>query len=263
MTLLRDVMEALEAFAPLAWQEEWDNSGLQVGESHQPVRAVLLTLDVTESSIDQALEQGCDLIVSHHPLLFRGIRQVTDATPVERIVARALRRGIAIYSCHTNIDNAPGGVNVRLAERLGIRPEGPLVPSAHHPQVGAGRIGTLEEPLPLEAFLERTARLLGVGCLRHAGGGGLVRRVALCGGSGSEFIDTACRQADLYLTADLKYHDFQRAAPDFALVDAGHYETEQQVLEIFSEQISKKIPTFAVRRGDSPSNPVNYFTLGK
>ncbi len=259
---LSEVIEPIEEAAPKGWQEEWDNTGWQVapGDPEQMgCSGVLLSLDATEAVVDEAVREGLNLVVCHHPLLFRGVKRLVGATAVERIVARALQHGIGIYAAHTNMDAAPGGVNFRLAERLGLRQTRVLVPGAV-PGMGLGCVGELAEEVPTEQFLDHLTRTLGLPCLRHSAiATDSVRRVAVCGGSGSEFIEAAgAAGAQLYLTADLKYHDFQRAEGRLTLVDGGHFETERQILDVFYELISKKIPNFAIHRAVVPSNAVGY-----
>ena len=123
---IQQVLDALEQFAPLPLQESWDNAGLQIGLTEAEVSGALLCLDVTEAVIDEALRRGCNLVVSHHPLLFRGLKQVSDANDVQRTVRRAIKADICVISMHTNLDNARGGVNWKIAERLGAQPTGPI-----------------------------------------------------------------------------------------------------------------------------------------
>ena len=263
---LDEVIAGIEAAAPVAWQEEWDNSGWQIVD-RDPKKiecsGVLLSLDVTEAAVAEAVREGCNLIVCHHPLLFRGVKRLTGATAIERLVAEAVRQGIAIYAAHTNMAGALGGVNDRLARMFGLEKTEVLVPGGQ-PGVGLGRVGELPEAVPTGEFLTRIARVLGVPSLRHSEiATETVQRVAVCGGSGGEFIEAALAAgAQLYLTADLKYHDFQRADGRITLVDGGHFETERQVLDVFYEIISKKIPNFAVHRATVPSNAVGYFAWG-
>ncbi|MDE6499386.1 MAG: Nif3-like dinuclear metal center hexameric protein, partial [Rikenella sp.] len=206
---LDEVIAGVEAVAPVAWQEEWDNCGWQIVDRDPKeieCSGVLLSLDVTEAVVEQAVREGANLIVCHHPLLFRGVKRLTGATAVERIVAEAVRQRVAIYAAHTNMDVAPGGVNDRLARILGLEKTEVLVPGAQA-GVGLGRVGELAEAVPTGEFLTRIARLLGVPSLRHSElATETVRRVALCGGSGGEFVPQALAAgAQLYLTADLKY----------------------------------------------------------
>ncbi len=372
METLYDIVEPIEAFAPVAWQEEWDNAGWQVAPTEPrttPCSGVVAALDVTEEVIRQAVEAGCNLVVCHHPLFFRGVKRLVGATVQERIAAEAIRNGVAVYAAHTNLDVAPGGVSGRLAERLGLRgvevlaprekgvmklvfytpeayvgrvreavweagggcigryeacsfncegagtfraaapecrpfvgsvgelhaereirtevvvpkerisaairalrevhpyeePAYDLIPLAlPDPRVGLGCVGELPEEVPVAEFLGRVARAIGASCLKHSPiASETVRRVAVCGGSGAEFIPEAmARGAQVYLTADLTYHDFQRAEGRITLVDGGHFETERQAVDLFCELISKKFPNFAVRRAGE-TGAVGYFFDGR
>lgn len=259
-----DITSHIEQFAPREWQESWDNSGLQIGNPHTIVHGVLLALDITPAIIDQAIESGANMIISHHPLLFRGLKNIIGATDTQRMVETAIRHNIALYSCHTNIDSAPGGVNSRLADILGITEHSPLCPSdVADPTVGIGRVGVLNNPITVGGLLDRLKTRLApqVKVIRHTR---LIdtpiSRIALCGGSGAEYIPAAIASgAQAYITADMKYHDFQTDTPGIILIDIGHYESEVQVLEIFYELICKKFPNFAVRFSASGSNPINYY----
>lgn len=263
MPTIQSVIEIIEQAAPKGWQETWDNSGLQVGgvPGDRECTGMLVTLDPTEDSVREAVAMGANLIVSHHPLIFSGLKTISDDNATGRIVIEAIRHSITIYSAHTNMDSAPTGVNRRLADLLGLKQVKPLVPSEDDPEVGLGAVGELEEAVRAEDFLKRISEVTGNPCLKHSEiATETVRRVALLGGSGAGFIPEAIREAaDLYLTADLKYHDFQRGEGKITLVDGGHYETEVQVLDAFCELISKKIANFAVRRQEKISNPVRYF----
>lgn len=265
MPKIIEITSILEQFAPLEWQESWDNSGFQVGNPQDEALGALLTLDVTPETVDEATRQGCNLIISHHPLLMSPLKRITGQSSAERVVIEAIRRGITIYSCHTNIDSAPGGVNGRLADILGIKMLRPLERSANAPEgVGMGAVGEFGSPLNMVELLELLKSRLGLRAVRHSmptAAERVIRTVALCGGSGASLIDAArASGADVYLSGDLKYHDFQRADNNLTIIDIGHRESEIQVLDIFSEQISKKIPNFAVRHSaDSSSNPAQYY----
>lgn len=265
MPKIIEITSILEQFAPLEWQESWDNSGFQVGNPQDEALGALLTLDVTPETVDEATRQGCNLIISHHPLLMSPLKRITGQSSAERVVIEAIRRGITIYSCHTNIDSAPGGVNGRLADILGIKMLRPLERSANAPEgVGMGAFGEFGSPLNMVELLELLKSRLGLRAVRHSmptAAERVIRTVALCGGSGASLIDAArASGADVYLSGDLKYHDFQRADNNLTIIDIGHRESEIQVLDIFSEQISKKFPNFAVRHSaDSSSNPAQYY----
>ena len=349
---IQEVIEHLNSRLLPVYQESDDNAGLLLGDTGHEVRGVLTTTDVTPAVVDEAVANGANLIVSHHPLIFSGLKHITPADATGRMVMRLLREDIAVYAAHTNFDNLAWGVNGILAERLGLqqcrvlRPLGgalrklvTYVPTAHadavreaifsagaggigaydccsynsvghgtfragdgshpfcgsvgelhreeemrieviyeqrierrllhrlreaHPyeepaidciplankleSVGSGSIGTLPAPMPLDDFIAVVKQRLGlpvVRCSRPADRTP-VSRVALCGGSGSFLIgDAKAAGADIYLTADLKYHDFQSAEDDIILADIGHFESEQFAKELFFRLISEKFSNFA------------------
>lgn len=362
---IRDVISQIEAIAPLAFQESYDNSGLCVGSPAGEVNGILITLDVTEEVIEEAIRKKADLIISHHPLIFQGLKRITGNTPQERCVIKAIRHGIAVYCAHTNMDNViHQGVNEALAAKIGLSSCRVLVPlrghlcklvtfvphayaetvrnalfeagagqignydccsynlqgegtfrageNTHpftgqqgtlhrepetrievilprhlqssvlhallkvhpyeepaydiyllenpHPWAGAGVIGEFLSPLDESSFLNHVKKVTGVPVLRHSPcTGKMIKKVALCGGSGGFLISEALRAgADAFVTADLKYHQFQEGDGVILLVDAGHYETEQFVKEVFYTLITKKIPNFAVHLSEVETNPVKY-----
>ena len=250
--LLWEIINSIESVAPRSAQEQWDNSGMQVGDTGRDIRSVLLTTDVTPEVVNEAVIHHCELIVSHHPLLFHGLKQVCGATPQERVVAMAIKHDIAIYSAHTSLDSVAGGINTRLAERLGVTDIRPLRPEISLP-VGQGQgepswlgvIGTLPEPMEFDSFLKRVRDTLHTTYIRYTlppalssspAGNGRVKSVALCGGSGAEFIPDAIRMgADVYITADCKYHEFQAADGRIGLVDIDHWVSEHHCREIFRD----------------------------
>ena len=258
---VKDIMDCLTQEAPLSWQEDYDNAGLQVGDLNNSTQKALIALDVTEALVDEAVAKSCDLIISHHPLIFRGMKHITPRTDGERAVIKAVKHDISIVSMHTNLDNSYVGVSRVLAERLGLRKLQLLQPSpkdAEH--CGAGMVGELEHPMKEREFLDHLATCIGSPCLRHSAlTGKMIQKVGLCGGSGSPFIPDAIRNGvDAYLTADIKYHDF--FAPDgLLLVDGGHFETEQFTKELILRNIQKKFPTFAAEIAETNTNSVHYF----
>ena len=211
---------------------------MQVGDPGQDIRSVLLTTDVTPEVVKEAIMRECQLIVSHHPLLFHGLKQVCGQTPQARIVATAIKHDIAIYSAHTSLDSVAGGINTRLADKLGLKEYRILVPSeGEEPDRGLGVIGRLEEPMVYDTFLKHVRDITGAPYVRYTRPAREeIRCVALCGGSGAEFIGEAIRQgADVYLTADCKYHEFQEADGQIGLVDIDHWISERHSREIFRE----------------------------
>ena len=258
---VKDIMECITEVAPLHWQEHYDNAGLQVGDLNAPVTKALIALDVTEALVDEAVAKSCDLIISHHPLIFKGLKQLSPETYIGRAVMKAVKHDLAIVSMHTNLDNSYLGVSRMLAERLGLKKLSLLQPSAADPErCGAGMVGVFDEPLEERDFLDRVAQCIGSPCLRHSAlTGRKIVKVGLCGGSGSPFLDDAvAHQVDAYLTADIKYHDFFVPEGAFLLVDGGHFETEQFTKALIKDLIQKKIPNFAAEIAETNTNAVHY-----
>ena len=258
--ILQDIINIIESVAPLSYQETWDNSGLQVGDRNAEVKKALLTVDVTESVVDEAISLGYDLIVSHHPLLFRGLKQLTGSTPQERCVEKAIRHGIAIYSAHTSMDSYLHGVSGRMAEKLGIADYRVLIPSVNDAKVGLGVIGELMEAVDNEAFVAKVAQVFGEpgAALRWVEGSKKqVKRVALCGGAGAEFLEEAIAQgADAFVSADFKYHELQSADQRITVIDMDHWVSEHFTREIFEELLSPYIHT---RVASVDKSPVKYW----
>ena len=254
--ILQDIINIIESVAPLSYQEDWDNSGLQVGNRNAEIKAALLTVDVTESVVNEAICLGCDLIVSHHPLLFRGLKQLTGSTPQERCVEKAIRHNIAIYSAHTSMDSYLHGVSGRMAEKLGVENYRILIPSTNDAAVGLGVIGELPETIDNEAFVARVAQVFGVSgaALRWVEGAQKqVKKVALCGGAGAEFVEQAMAQgADAYVSADFKYHELQSAYQRITVVDMDHWVSEHFTREIFEEILSAYVKTYIASTDVSP-----------
>lgn len=260
---VREIAELLEQQVPLFWQESYDNAGLAVGHPEAEVDMVLVALDVTEDVVEEALRVGAQMIVSHHPIIFSPLRRLADGSPQQRAILRAIEGGVALYAAHTNLDSAPEvGISHFLASQLGLKVEGLLEPSSSDEGVGIGVVGRLSEPVAAEEFLATIGRTLGVKALRHSPVRiDRVERVAICSGSGGGLIERAeAAGADLYLTADLKYHSFVDA-DRMILVDAGHFETEICAIDILFDILSKKISNFAVRKSQTAQNPVRYLIL--
>lgn len=256
---VKDIVAMLEAEVPLAWQESYDNAGLAVGSPEAEVERVLIALDATEEVVEEAISEGCQMVVTHHPIIFRSIKRLADENRQQRTIANAIRHGIALYAAHTNLDSAPHrGISHHLAALLGLNVVSLLEPSAVE-GVGIGVVGELPEAVPTEEFLVRIKDVLGVVALRHSTVRiDTVQRVAICSGSGGGLIEAAEKSgADLYLAADFKYHDFVDA-DRMVLVDAGHFESEICAIEILFDILSKKITTFALRKSACAENPVKY-----
>lgn len=364
MIKVKQVVEALELRAPFGYQESYDNSGLHTGSLEKEVTGILVCLDVLPEVLDEATKGGYNLIISHHPPFFSGLKNFTGSSLAVRVLHQAIRDDLVLLSAHTNLDSMADGVSGRLAALIGLKKTSVLVPrqddlvklvcyvpSAHldavsqavftagagqiglydscgfssagtgtfraglgtnpfigehgklhqeeetrfetivpkplikvvvgamlaaHPyeevaydlvplanvnfSAGLGAVGDLQVPEKAEAFLERVKNLLGLPMLRHSVfHGQMVKRVAVCGGSGSDFIQAAaCAGADVYLTADIKYHAWFDVPADLLLADIGHYESERVAMTILHDYLIEKFPTFAVRLTEVNTNPIKY-----
>ena len=260
MLKVKDIAKAIEDFAPKRLQESYDNTGLQVGNPEMEVSAVLLCLDITEDVLSEAIERHCNLIVTHHPLLFKGLKEVTGHTATERIVIRAIRENIAIYSAHTNLDSAWEGVSHEIAHTLHLHDLSVLEPKEGYTDAGMGVIGNIQ-PTPKLEFLRKIKEAFKVRSLRYSSQSPqlVVRRVAICGGSGASLIRTAIAAgADMILTGDVKYHDFTTYGLDILIADIGHYESELCTKGLFSRIIRSIYPDCVIYFAESETNPVKY-----
>ena len=264
--IIREITDAIEQYAPLRLQEDWDNAGIQVGDPEAQVTGVLLCTDATEVVVAEAIALGYNLVISHHPLIFRGLKKIMGRTPVERTVAMAIKHDVTIYSAHTNMDSAWQGVSFRMADKIGMTSvqflDDNCVPpygESESTSAGCGVIGNIE-PMPAREVLKRVKAAFEVGAVRYSGDGDtMVSRVALCGGAGGFLLDKAVEMGgQLYVTADMRYHDFLDNSQRIVVADIGHYESEHFTKEIFLEIIQKKKPTFAVAFAKSETNQVNY-----
>ena len=256
---VRDITSVIEEFAPLGLQESYDNSGLIVGRCDDEVNRVLLAVDVTEEVLQEAIDEGCDMIITHHPIIFHPIKRFNSATYVERCVEEAIRRGIVLYAAHTNLDSTPEGMSWRVAQMIGLE-HIEVMQTTNDNGAGFGVVGELSQGEDAEAFMRRVMQIFNVKALRHSD---IVKKqickVAICTGAGGSLIDCAIKAgADIYLTADLKYNDFMRHENSIILTDMGHFESEYCAIQILFDILSKKIPIFAACRSVRSRNPVNY-----
>ena len=362
---VKEVMNVLEELAPLHYAEEFDNVGLLVGNKNQDVTGVLVTLDTLEDVVDEAIEKQLNLIVSFHPILFKGIKKLTGKTYVERVIIKAIQNNIAIYSMHTALDNSPQGVNAKICEVLGLENPKILIPKKGtikklttyipknqsdkikkalfsvgagnignyencsfstlgtgsfqpkenanpttgqigktsyeeeeqvnitfssdrehevietlfktHPyeevayeittldnpnqKIGMGMIGSLKNAMEEEDFMDFLKDKMNAQIVRHSRLlNKKVRKVAVLGGSGAFAISAAVRQkADVFITSDIKYHQFYEAENQMVLMDIGHFETEQFTKNLLADFLTKKIPNFAIALSESITNPIKYF----
>lgn len=242
------VIDYLDSIYPLRLQEEYDNAGHKVGDAERELTGVLVALDVTSEVIEEAIAGGYNLIVSHHPMIFGGLKSLVPKTEQTRMLERLIKSDICVYSAHTNLDNLKGGVSYILAEKLGLCNVRTLRPMDDE-GMGGGAVGELAVEMDVDEFLKMVKERLGLAAVRcSVKMSGKVRRVALCGGSGAFMIDDAAEVgADIYLTADVKYHDYQKAVGLVWVADIGHYESEQFAQELIYNDIMKKFNTFACR----------------
>ena len=257
-----DIEASIAAYAPFSLQEGYDNSGLLLGERDTPVRGILLCLDVTERVVQEAIECGCNLVVSHHPLIFHGVKQLCGDTGISRAVILALRLRVGILAAHTNLDATRGGVSYALAQTLGVEVLRVLHATvATVDGVGFGVVGMYPDPMNEEFFLQEVSSKLQLPIIRHSALlAHPVQKIALCGGSGMEFFDDAiAAEVDVYLTADVKYHDFQRPDGRLLLLDVGHRESELCALGLLKRILCESFSTFACYVSVQDTNPVGYF----
>ena len=265
------VVDALEHYAPLPLQEGYDNAGLQVGLTETvEVSGALLCLDVTEAVVDEAIRKGCNLIVSHHPLIFRKLARISDENYVQRTVRKAIKNDIAIVSMHTNMDAAKGGVNFKIAEKLGLRNLRFFGGEKEIDGVkgGEGVIGEITDETDalhadgiaaddLVLMLRERFQAECVQCnqlLRRP-----IRKVALCGGAGSFLLDAAIAAgADAFITGEMHYHEFFGHEQEIQICVIGHYQSEQFTSEIFRSIITEKCPGVKCEISEINTNPIIY-----
>ena len=361
---IKDVTSHLESLAPGAYQESYDNSGLITGNPDWPVNGILVTLDCIEIVVEEAIQQKCNLIIAHHPIVFKGLKRLTGKNYVEQTIIKAIKNDIAIYAIHTNLDNVHHGVNYKIAEKIGLsalevlapqsdtlsklvtfmpKDSAPLVldalheagagnignykncsfrttgtgtfePTAEakphvgkagkreevkeiraelifptvlerqiitalkksHPyeevayyltsldnkneEVGSGMMGVLKTPIEPKAFLERLKSRMNTACIRHTALPDThIQKVAICGGAGSFLLPLAkAKGADVFVSADFKYHEFFDAEGQILIADIGHYESEQFTKDLLKEVLEEKFTTFAVYFSKSVTNPISY-----
>lgn len=362
---LSEIVSVIESFAPLAYQDSYDNAGLIIGDASRNIKKALITIDVTEEVIDEAVNVGAELIISHHPVIFHEIKKITGSTNTGRIIMKAIKNDLAVYSAHTNLDNIKEGVNLKICQKLGLTNprilspvkgelrklvtfvpldhadnvrstlfssgagqigeyeqcsynlEGmgtfkgseytnpytgkkgklhfekevrieTIFPKALEPQiissllaahpyeevaydiypldnsydkVGAGMIGELGKETDELSFLRKLKSVFNTKYIKHTKlRNKKIKKVAVCGGSGSKLIQDAVRAgADIFISGDIKYHQFFESSEKIIIADIGHYESEQFTKEIFYELLKKKLPKFALHLSEFNTDPIKYF----
>ena len=247
---IKDVISTLEQFAPLPLQESYDNAGLQIGLTEADVSGVLLCLDVTEAIVQEAINKGCNMIVSHHPLLFHGLKQIGDSDYVQRVAVMAIKNDIAIVSMHTNLDNVEGGVNSEIARRLGVKGE----------VVEGLFVGEFAQPLTAKEYIQKVKETFNAGVvmtnglLKHP-----IKRIAICGGAGAFMLERAIEErSDAFLTGEMKYNDYFDHE-EIQITVIGHYESEQFTKELLKDIMDKGCPGIRTIVTENNTNPIKYF----
>jgi len=360
---IHDITRYLEALAPPAYQEEYDNAGL-ITTHNNNVTGILVTLDCVEEVIEEAIARNCNMVVAHHPIVFKGLKKITGKNYVERTVIKAIKHNVAIYAIHTNLDNVAQGVNFKIAQVLGLQKGKILSPKTnllsklytyapladaenvrnalfaagaghignynecsfniegvgtfkgnnnanptvgtkniqHHEKevkievifsnylkdnvldalvkahpyeevayeiihlanknqtVGSGLIAELPEEEEVETFLKKVKERFNCGVIKYSGNSkAKIKKVALCGGSGFFLLNAAkAAGADVFITSDVKYHEFFDAEDKILLADMGHFESEQFTVDLLIDELKKNFTTFAVLKGNTNTNPVKY-----
>lgn len=232
------IMDAMEQLAPKKVACDWDNVGLLVGSPQQEVKRILVCLDATEDTAEQAIRKGCDMIISHHPVIFEGMKKMRTDLYMGRFMQKLLVNNIAVFSAHTNLDMSDGGVNDVLAELIGLE----KIKHFLDGEEIIGRIGYLPEEKTIEEFAQQVKNGIGAEYIRLVKSGDKkVRKVALCSGAGAGFLFKAAFQgADCYLTGDVKYHDGQHAVEQgIHMIDGGHFATEYPVRLVLAKRLQE------------------------
>jgi dinuclear metal center YbgI/SA1388 family protein len=260
---IKDITTHIEKLAPLEYAESFDNVGLLIGDNNTEVSGILVALDTLEETVDEAIAKNCNLIVSFHPIIFSGLKKLNGNSYVERVVLKAIKNNIAIYATHTALDNSHKGVSAKICEILGLQSTRILIPkvgTSTEEKIGMGMIGYLPSEMEENDFLHFLKSTMKTDCVRHSK---LLHKkvstIAVLGGSGSFAIENAMQSnADVYISADFKYHDFFKAENSILLADIGHYESEQFTKNLLVEYLTKKFTNFAVILSEKSTNPIYY-----
>jgi dinuclear metal center YbgI/SA1388 family protein len=260
MPKVSDVGEFLEEFAPSRLAEDWDNVGLLVGHAGHEVTKIMTCLTVTPASAEEAVREQVDLMISHHPLPFRPLKQLTTATTPGRLLLRLIASGVAIYSPHTAFDSASSGINQRLAEALGLQEIQPLIPAPGDvPGLGSGRYGRFQDAVLLQTVADRAKRFLGLPSLQAVGAADQrVERVTVACGAAGEFLTTAADAGcDLFVTGETSFHTLLEAeARDVAVLLLGHYGSERFAVEALAEVLAVHFPDVDVWPSRDEADPL-------
>ncbi|MBQ3656967.1 MAG: Nif3-like dinuclear metal center hexameric protein [Bacteroidales bacterium] len=262
MPKFTEIISELESLFPKRLQEDYDNAGIQVFSGVEDITQCLVTLDVTEEVVDEAIACGCDLIISHHPIIFgRGLMNISPESQVGRIVLKAVKNSVSIYCAHTNADSMPLGTVGVMFEKLGIKEFSMLKRFENEDfECGSGGIGELPQSIGTMDFLKKVKAVFNCGSIRYTEIiKPEVKKIAICPGSGSFLLKEAVRQkADVFLSGDFTYHKFFEADKKILIADLGHFETEIGIKNVFKCILQKKFTNFAVKISEINTNPIKY-----
>lgn len=261
---IKDIISTIEDIAPLNWQESYDNSGLTLGDINKVCTGVYVCLDVSEQIIDKAIKSNCNIIISHHPIIFKGLKKIDYSSQLGKILIKAIKNDIVLYAAHTNIDNALNGVNGILAEKIGLVNLKPLSVgsfSENENFLGSGAIGELEKTMQRDEFFNHLKETLGLSQITYnAKEQEQIKTIAICGGSGSFLIPDAIKaNVDIFITGEIKYHELLDNDKSILLAEIGHYESEQFIKERIIAILSEKFCNFVPLISDESTNRVKYF----
>lgn len=256
----KEIVNIIESEYPKYSQEIWDNSGLLIDNDNAEINGILICFDITEDTINEAIERNCNFIISHHPLFINGLKKISSETYTERVIRQAIKNDIAIYCCHTPVDKSRNGISFKMATELGLENIDFLDKDAAN-DFGLGIIGSLKQALDPTDFVKLVKEKFSLPTIRHSQfPDNQIKTVAFCGGSGASLINKAlAKQADAYICGDIKHHDYFNSQEGILLIDAGHFETEIAIKDLFFSVFSKKIPNFAVYLAKTDKSPINYF----
>ena len=264
---LKTITHYLESIAPLRFQETYDNAGTIIGNAEEEIAGAIIALDCTPQIIDEAIAMNCNLVITHHPLIFKGIKKFNEENQFERALIKAIKNDIAVYAIHTNLDNVlRNGVNEKIAGIIGLKKIDLLLTKecdSIEPdyEVGSGVTGLLEPSMGEMDFLHYIKERMHCKMIRYTAPlGHPVKKVAVCGGAGHFLLEAAIQShAGIFISADFKYHDFFNANKKIMIVDVGHYESEYYTIELIFGLIKKKFPKFVAHCTKVITNPVLYY----
>lgn len=257
MTAL-EVSKIIEDFCPLNLQEDWDNSGFSIGDVDKKINKIFISLDCTPDVVREAIDAKADMIITHHPLIFKGVKSILSNKLHSQMIIDLIKSDIVVYSAHTNIDKVSKGVSGIIADKLKLTNREILKPTQDS-KYGLGIVGDLNSQLSGIELLEFLKKEFSIQYLRSSNPDSLtVKRIAVCGGGCSSFIEDAILAgAQAYITADLSYHNFL-TEKGFMVVDIGHYESEIAVVDLIESILRKKMTTFAILKSKNNNNPIHY-----